>query len=74
MLELLRGGGAQPLLPEHFPVPVWWCGLWWYVPDDRPAGPSGEVVFHPAPADVAARFTRLASRLAAAPPLPRRHD
>jgi hypothetical protein len=66
MLELLRSGDAQPLLPGHFPVPVWWSQRWWYVPDHPSTGPAGEVMFHPAPMVIGARFTQLAARVAVA--------
>jgi len=38
-------------------------------PDDLSADPAGDVLFHPAPMVLAARFTQLAARIAVAPRL-----
>ena len=75
MWQLVTAGAAQPLIPGHFPVPVWYAGWWWHVPQlAAPHRAAGGEQFVPAPAAMAARFAELATRAAGArrPPRPRR--
>lgn len=59
--QLLEAGRAEPLLPDHFPVPVLLDGRWWHLPSR-----AGDAVYEPAPPAVAALFARQHARLAAA--------
>lgn len=62
--RLLQQGTAQPLLEDHFPVPVMLEGRWWHLPSTAGhdgADPEAER-FVLAPAEQAALFTALAVR------------
>jgi hypothetical protein len=72
MRELVDAGTAQPLMADHWPVPVRWLERWWYIRDapttaeERAIAPADIGAFVPAPAALAEQCESLARRYAAA--------